>query len=123
MAISVGFIGLGNMGNPMAMNVLKNGFPMTVFDKNPNDDGEPRRRPARKARSRRRRWSRASEVVLTSPARLARGRSALSRRQRAHRAREAGQRLVDLSSVLPSTPRKLEARCQGARRRISSKRR
>ena len=35
MAVSVGFIGLGNMGNPMAGNVLKNGFPMTVFDKNP----------------------------------------------------------------------------------------
>ena len=35
MAVSVGFIGLGNMGNPMASNVLKNGFPMMVFDKNP----------------------------------------------------------------------------------------
>ncbi|MGZ5177226.1 MAG: NAD(P)-binding domain-containing protein, partial [Burkholderiales bacterium] len=35
MAVSVGFIGLGNMGNPMASNVLKSGFPMTVFDKNP----------------------------------------------------------------------------------------
>ena len=35
MALSVGFIGLGNRGNPMAANVLKNAFPMTVFDKNP----------------------------------------------------------------------------------------
>ena len=26
MTISVGFVGLGNMGNPMALNVLKNGF-------------------------------------------------------------------------------------------------
>ena len=32
MNTSVGFIGLGNMGNPMALNVRKNGFPMTVFD-------------------------------------------------------------------------------------------
>ena len=32
MATSVGFIGVGNMGNPMAANVLKAGFPMTVFD-------------------------------------------------------------------------------------------
>jgi 3-hydroxyisobutyrate dehydrogenase-like beta-hydroxyacid dehydrogenase len=32
MATSVGFIGVGNMGNPMAGNVLKAGFPMTVFD-------------------------------------------------------------------------------------------
>ena len=36
MAVSVGFIGVGNMGNPMAGNVLKAGFPMTVFDKNAN---------------------------------------------------------------------------------------
>ena len=35
MAVSVGFIGVGNMGNPMAGNVLKSGFPMTVYDKNP----------------------------------------------------------------------------------------
>ena len=34
MAVSVGFIGVGNMGNPMAANVLK-AFPMTVFDANP----------------------------------------------------------------------------------------
>ena len=35
MTLSVGFIGVGNMGNPMASNVLKAGFPMTVFDKHP----------------------------------------------------------------------------------------
>ena len=33
MAVSVGFIGVGNMGNPMAGNVLKAGFSMTVFDR------------------------------------------------------------------------------------------
>ena len=32
MTVSVGFIGVGNIGNPMAANVLKAGFPMTVFD-------------------------------------------------------------------------------------------
>ena len=35
MTIAVGFVGLGNMGNPMALNVLRNGFPLTVFDLNP----------------------------------------------------------------------------------------
>ena len=34
MSISVGFIGLGNMGEPMASNIRKNGFEMTVFDIN-----------------------------------------------------------------------------------------
>ena len=33
MPFSVGFIGVGNMGNPMASNVLKAGFPMVVYDK------------------------------------------------------------------------------------------
>lgn len=31
----VGYIGLGQMGGPMAMNVLKAGFPFTVYDANP----------------------------------------------------------------------------------------
>src|SRR5262245_63678713 len=32
---NVGFIGVGNMGNPMAYNVLKAPNPMIVFDMNP----------------------------------------------------------------------------------------
>ena len=32
---SVGFIGLGTMGGPMARNVLKGGHALTVFDLNP----------------------------------------------------------------------------------------
>jgi 3-hydroxyisobutyrate dehydrogenase len=33
--IRVGFIGIGAMGNPMAHNILKAGFPLTVYDRNP----------------------------------------------------------------------------------------
>ena len=29
---TVGFIGLGIMGRPMALNVLRAGFPLTVYD-------------------------------------------------------------------------------------------
>src|SRR5262245_65503418 len=32
MAVSVGFIGLGNMGRPMAENLVKRGFPLVVHD-------------------------------------------------------------------------------------------
>jgi len=28
----IGFIGLGKMGSPMSKNILKGGFPLTVFD-------------------------------------------------------------------------------------------
>jgi 3-hydroxyisobutyrate dehydrogenase len=35
MAGSVGFIGLGNMGRPMALNLVKHGFPLVVHDIDP----------------------------------------------------------------------------------------
>ena len=31
----IGFIGLGNMGRPMASNLQRKGFPLVVFDTNP----------------------------------------------------------------------------------------
>ena len=33
-ALKIGFIGIGNMGMPMAKSLVKNGFPVTVFDLN-----------------------------------------------------------------------------------------
>ena len=35
-SLRVGFIGIGNMGWPMAANVAKAGFPLTVYDANPD---------------------------------------------------------------------------------------
>ena len=32
--MTVGFIGLGNMGRPMASNLARKGFPLVVFDVN-----------------------------------------------------------------------------------------
>ena len=31
-ALKVGFIGLGNMGMPMAKSLIRGGFPLTVYD-------------------------------------------------------------------------------------------
>ena len=36
----VGFIGLGNMGRPMASNLARKGFPLVVFDINPSPLGQ-----------------------------------------------------------------------------------
>jgi 3-hydroxyisobutyrate dehydrogenase-like beta-hydroxyacid dehydrogenase len=53
--MKVGFIGLGVMGGPMALNILKGGHDLMVFDLNPEavaqltDAGA--RRPPRRARS------------------------------------------------------------------------
>jgi 3-hydroxyisobutyrate dehydrogenase len=111
MATSVGFIGLGNMGNPMATNILKNGFSLTVYDKVPKTM-ENLVAAGAKGASSAKEVVEASEVVLTclpgSPEveDLYLGAGGILEIAR------AGSVLVDLSSVLPSTPRKLEARAK-----------
>jgi 3-hydroxyisobutyrate dehydrogenase len=111
MSVSVGFIGLGNMGNPMAGNVLKNGYAMTVFDKNPRAMENLVAAGATGAASAAEVLER-SEVVLTclpgtpEVEGLYLGGSGLVELTK------KGSALVDLSSVLPSTPRKLEAACK-----------
>jgi 3-hydroxyisobutyrate dehydrogenase len=111
MAVSVGFIGLGNMGNPMASNVLKNGFSMTVFDKN-RKAMENLVEAGAKAAESAKQVVEDAEVVLTclpgSPEVEALYLDAGGVVELA----KPGTLLVDLSSVLPSTPRKLEQRAK-----------
>ena len=107
MAVSVGFIGVGNMGNPMAANVLKASFPMTVFDTNPKAMENLVAAGARKAGSAREVVEQ-SEIVLTSlPASPDVEAMYLAPGGLVERAKP-GTILIDLSSVLPSTPRKIE---------------
>jgi 3-hydroxyisobutyrate dehydrogenase len=111
MAVSVGFIGVGNMGNPMASNILKNGFKMKVFDLSPKamenlvQAGAQRSASAREVVE-------GSEIVLTclpaSPDVEALYLDAGGLVDCA----KPGTILIDLSSVLPSTPRKIEPRAR-----------
>ena len=111
MAVSVGFIGLGNMGNPMASNVLKNGFPMTVFDKNPKTM-ENLVQAGAKAAASAQQVVESAEVILTClPGSPEVEGLYLDQGGLVELARP-GTVLVDLSSVLPSTPRKLEPRAK-----------
>jgi 2-hydroxymethylglutarate dehydrogenase len=114
MALSVGFIGVGNMGNPMAGNVLKAGFSMTVFDMNPKAMENLIQGGAKRGASAQETVD-ASEVVLTSlPASPDVEAMYLDKGGLVERAKP-GTILIDLSSVLPSTPRKIEpvARARG----------
>jgi 3-hydroxyisobutyrate dehydrogenase len=107
MAVSVGFIGVGNMGNPMAGNVLKAGFPLTVFDKNPRATENLVQAGARAGASLAEVAER-SEVIMTClPASPEVEALYLDAGGLVECARP-GTILIDLSSVLPSTPRKLE---------------
>lgn len=108
MALSIGFIGLGNMGNPMALNMIKKGFALTVYDLNAKAAENLIAAGAKGAASAAEAMAQA-DVVFTSlpgspevePFYLAPG--------GAVETAKAGAILVDLSSVLPATPRKIEA--------------
>jgi 3-hydroxyisobutyrate dehydrogenase len=109
MTASVGFIGVGNMGNPMASNVLKAGFPMTVFDLHSPAMDNLVQGGARRAASAQE-VVEGSEITLTClPASPDVEAAYLQPGGLVERARP-GTILVDLSSVLPSTPRKIEPR-------------
>src|SRR5437762_8777414 len=111
MAPTVGFIGVGNMGNPMAYNVLKAPFAMTVFDMNPKATENLVQAGAKRAGSAREVVEN-SEIVLTSlPASPDVEAVYLEPGGLVERAK-AGTILIDLSSVLPSTPRKIEPRAK-----------
>jgi 3-hydroxyisobutyrate dehydrogenase len=111
MTAMVGFIGVGNMGNPMAANVLKGGFAMTVFDRHaPAMDGLVQAGARRGASARE--VVEAAEMVLTClPASPDVETLYLDPGGLVERARP-GTVLIDLSSVLPSTPRKIEPRAK-----------
>ena len=111
MAVTVGFIGVGNMGNPMAYNVLKASFPMTVFDMNPKAMENLLQAGAKRAGSPREVVEN-SEIVFTSlPASPDVEAVYLDAGGLVDRAKP-GTILIDLSSVLPSTPRKIEPRAK-----------
>ena len=111
MAVSVGFIGVGNMGNPMAANVLKAGFPMTVFDLDPKAMENLVKGGATAARSAREVVDR-SEVVLTSLPASPHVEAAYLDAGGLVDSAKSGTILIDLSSVLPSTPRKIEPKAK-----------
>lgn len=106
--MKLGFIGVGNMGNPMAMNLIKKGFPLTVFDMNAEAMKNLVAAGAKGATSAAEAVAQA-DVVFTSlpgspevePFYLGAG-GAIEKAK-------AGAIFVDLSSVLPTTPKKIEA--------------
>jgi 2-hydroxymethylglutarate dehydrogenase len=111
MATSVGFIGVGNMGNPMASNVLKAGFPMIVYDRNPQAMENLLQAGAQRAASARE-VVEGAEIVLTSLPASPDVEAVYLEPGGLVDSAKPGTMLIDLSSVLPSTPRKIEPRAQ-----------
>lgn len=111
MTVAVGFIGLGNMGEPMASNIRKNGFEMTVFDINERTL-EPLVRAGATAAHSAPQVAQRSDVILTSLPGSPEVEALYLASGGLIEAAKPGSVLVDLSSVLPTTPRKLEERCR-----------
>jgi 3-hydroxyisobutyrate dehydrogenase len=111
MAVSVGFIGVGNMGNPMASNVLKAGFPLVVYDKNPQAMANLIQAGAQRAASARE-VVEGAEITLTSLPASPDVEAVYLEPGGLVDSAKPGTILIDLSSVLPSTPRKIEPQAQ-----------
>jgi 3-hydroxyisobutyrate dehydrogenase len=111
MAVSVGFIGVGNMGNPMAYNVLKAGFPLVVYDKNPQAMANLIQAGAQGAASARQ-VVEGAEIALTSLPASPDVEAVYLESGGLVDSAKPGTILIDLSSVLPSTPRKIEPQAQ-----------
>jgi 2-hydroxymethylglutarate dehydrogenase len=108
----VGFVGTGNMGRPMAVNILKAGHELTVFDARPEATADLERLGATRARDLRS-LAMATRVTLTSlpndtiVERVvlgAPGEDGLLAGAR------AGDVIVDLSTVSPDSTRRLAER-------------
>jgi 3-hydroxyisobutyrate dehydrogenase-like beta-hydroxyacid dehydrogenase len=111
MTATVGFIGVGNMGNPMAGNVLKGGFAMMVFDRHAPAMENLVQAGAKRASSAQEVVDACGIVLTCVPASPDVEALYLDAGGLVERAK-AGTILVDLSSVLPSTPRKIEPRAK-----------
>lgn len=111
MTVSVGFIGVGNMGNPMAGNVLKAGFTLTVFDKDAHAMSNLVAAGAKGAGSAEDVVDGSGVVLTCLPASPDVEALYLDPGGLVERARRDTV-LIDLSSVLPSTPRKIEPRAR-----------
>jgi 3-hydroxyisobutyrate dehydrogenase-like beta-hydroxyacid dehydrogenase len=109
--MKVGFIGLGNMGNPMAMNVLRAGYELTVYD--------VRQEVARNLEEAGAKWAGSpkevalqSEVVLTSLPGPPEVEAVVTGSDGIFAGLDNGSAYIDMSTNSPTTMRKLAAEAE-----------
>ena len=106
----VGFIGVGVMGRPMCLNLLKAGFPLTIYARRPESVRAVIEAGASLADSARA-VAEASDIVITmlpdSPQveEVVRGPGGVLQGAR------SGMAVVDMSTIAPSTSKKVAAAC------------
>ncbi len=96
----IGFIGLGIMGKPMAMNLIKAGYSLTVYDIRPEVAKEPVAAGAKEAKSSKD-VAAQSEVVITMLPNSPEVKEAVLGKDGVLEGAKAGLILVDMSSIAP----------------------
>jgi 3-hydroxyisobutyrate dehydrogenase len=109
MTVSVGFIGLGLMGKPMAANLLKAGFPLTVWNRTPAKADELVGKGAKLAASPRE-VAEKSDVLITIVSDPPAVEDVLFKRGALAGLRK-GSVLIDSSTISPDLARKVAAAC------------
>ena len=98
--MNVGLIGLGIMGGPMALNLLKGGFALTVYDVAPEKCGPATSQGARRATSPAE-VARASEVVITMVPDTPQVEVALLGERGVWQGLREGTTVIDMSTISP----------------------
>lgn len=106
----IGWIGLGNMGTPMAKNLLKAGYAVTVFNRTKSKEEELIRAGAASAGSPAALWQ-ACDVVFTMLSDDAAVKDVYEGPQGLLSSVPAGRLAIDMSTVSPATSRYLAAAC------------
>jgi 2-hydroxy-3-oxopropionate reductase len=106
--MKVGFIGLGIMGKPMAKNVLKAGFELTVFDFNKGSIEELVAAGAKAAESGKE-VALQSDVVITMLPNSPHVKSALFAENGLAEGLSTGKAIIDMSSISPVASREFAA--------------
>lgn len=106
---TIGFVGLGTMGRPMARNLLKAGFPLMFFARRPEVADEFAALGARRAETIRE-LADAADVVITIVTADAQLKEVVLGPQGVADGKVAGKLLIDMSTVSPATARHLAER-------------
>jgi 3-hydroxyisobutyrate dehydrogenase len=102
----IGFIGLGAMGKPMATNLLKRGFPLSVFDLRPEPVEALVALGAKRANSSREAAA-SADVVISMLVSNPHVEAALLGPEGVIEGIRAGSVVIDMSTIAPATTRKV----------------
>jgi 2-hydroxy-3-oxopropionate reductase len=106
MPLSVGFIGLGTMGMPMARNIIKAGFPLTAYNRTQSKAQALAEVGARVAASAKQ-LAAASDVIVTIVSDTPDVESVLLGPQGAIEGIRSGSTVIDMSTISPEATRKI----------------